>query len=937
LAGLLAATLSAGALVPVAAAAPLTKVALQGELLRLPADVTRLGAVPGAQVLHLEVGLTGRDPAGLDREVTAVSTPGSPQYRHYLTSAQYAAAYGPSPSEVWQVTTALRAEGLTVGTPSAGSNLLPVSGRAATVSSAFNTPLESIRLPGRITSLANTAAPQIPAALSGAITGIVGLSGLSLAHSMLLSQTSHAVAASAPATSHLAAHAVGAPQACGGAAGAAATSAYTSTQLADIYGLSDLFAQGRTGLGQTIAVLEFEQYSANDIATFESCYGLSNPVRSVTVDGTPPGSPSGTGESALDIELAAVNAPSSSLVVYQAPNQASGATSLDLLNRIASDDVAQTITTSWGVCEQDITPGNVQTEHAIFARMAAQGQTMVAASGDEGSEDCYQTDGGTELAVDDPGSQPDVVSAGGTSLPGGAVGNQTVWNNCGVANHGSCQNNPSRGASGGGYSGVWSKPSWQPAAAALGPATNRCGDAAGCRSVPDLSSSADPAHGVAAYFAAGGGWEVYGGTSAVAPAMAAFFADTNQGCAAPVGLVGPALYAADNGSNYTDVTSGNNDFTASNGGNWGAQAGYDPASGLGTPQEQNLAVALQGGDGCPAVASLSANSGPVTGAPAITITGGGLATASSVNFGSAGPGRILSAGSTSLLVQPPAAPADLCVDITVTNPQGTSVTSSADRYGFGSLSNCNGYRFVASDGGIFDFGSANFAGSTGNIALHAPIVGMATTPSGNGYWLVASDGGIFAFGDAPFYGSMGGTHLNQPIVGMAATPSGNGYWLVASDGGIFAFGGARFWGSTGSLNLNRPIVAMATTPTGNGYWLVASDGGIFTFGDAVFRGSTGGVALNRPIVGMAATLNGGGYWLVASDGGIFGFGNAAFHGSTGGISLNQPIVGMARTADSGGYWLVASDGGVFSFGDAQFYGSTGGIHLNRPIVGMAGG
>jgi len=78
---------------------------------------------------------------------------------------------------------------------------------------------------------------------------------------------------------------------------------------------------------------------------------------------------------------------------------------------------------------------------------------------------------------------------------------------------------------------------------------------------------------------------------------------------------------------------------------------------------------------------------------------------------------------------------------------------------------------------------------------------------GRGYWLVASDGGIFAFGDAQFYGSTGAIKLNSPIVGMSATPSGRGYWLVASDGGIFAFGDAQFYGSTGATKLNQPIIA----------------------------------------------------------------------------------------------------------------------------------
>jgi hypothetical protein len=245
------------------------------------------------------------------------------------------------------------------------------------------------------------------------------------------------------------------------------------------------------------------------------------------------------------------------------------------------------------------------------------------------------------------------------------------------------------------------------------------------------------------------------------------------------------------------------------------------------------------------------------------------------------------------------------------------------------------YWMVASDGGIFSFGNAAFAGSTGGIALNRPVVGMAPTASRGGYWLVASDGGIFAFGDAAFHGSMGGRPLNAPIVGMAATADGGGYWLVASDGGIFSFGDASFFGSMGGQRLNAPIVGMAPTRDALGYWLVASDGGIFSFGDAAFHGSMGGTPLNQPIVGVAATPDALGYWLVASDGGIFSFGDANFLGSTGGIALVRPAVAMAPTQDGRGYWIAASDGGVFSFGDAGFSGSEGGVVLNRPVVGMA--
>jgi hypothetical protein len=76
---------------------------------------------------------------------------------------------------------------------------------------------------------------------------------------------------------------------------------------------------------------------------------------------------------------------------------------------------------------------------------------------------------------------------------------------------------------------------------------------------------------------------------------------------------------------------------------------------------------------------------------------------------------------------------------------------------------------------------------------------------------VASDGGIFAYGSVQFWGSAGGIHLNKPVVGMASTPNGAGYWLVASDGGIFAYGNAPFYGSTGGITLNKPIVGMSSS------------------------------------------------------------------------------------------------------------------------------
>jgi hypothetical protein len=213
---------------------------------------------------------------------------------------------------------------------------------------------------------------------------------------------------------------------------------------------------------------------------------------------------------------------------------------------------------------------------------------------------------------------------------------------------------------------------------------------------------------------------------------------------------------------------------------------------------------------------------------------------------------------------------------------------------------------ITSHGGAPTFGSPALSG----VHLTQPIIGMAATPDGQGYWLVASDGGIFAYGDAQFFGSTGAMHLNEPIVGMAATPDGQGYWLVASDGGIFTYGDAQFFGSTGAMHLNQPIVGMAATPGGQGYWLVASDGGIFTFGDAQFYGSTGALHLNEPIIGMAATPDGKGYWLVASDGGIFTYGDAQFAGSLG--ASDERVMGIIINPLSTGYTLIETDGGALA-------------------------
>ena len=259
------------------------------------------------------------------------------------------------------------------------------------------------------------------------------------------------------------------------------------------------------------------------------------------------------------------------------------------------------------------------------------------------------------------------------------------------------------------------------------------------------------------------------------------------------------------------------------------------------------------------------------------------------------------------------------ISIPAASAETATVNTNFPIVGIAGTPDGRGYWEVASDGGVFSFGTAGFYGSTASIRLAAPVVGVNSTPDGKGYWLVASDGGVFAFGDARYYGSMAGKPLNSPVVGMSASPDGGGYWLTAKDGGVFAYGDAQFVGSMGGKPMNAPVVGISGSGGPAGYWLAGADGGIFAF-NAPFSGSMGGKPLNAPMVGIARSGPGDGYWMVGADGGVFGFGGAPVPGSMGGQNLAAPVVGIAGTPSGNGYWLAASDGGVFAFGDAPYLG-----------------
>ena len=126
-----------------------------------------------------------------------------------------------------------------------------------------------------------------------------------------------------------------------------------------------------------------------------------------------------------------------------------------------------------------------------------------------------------------------------------------------------------------------------------------------------------------------------------------------------------------------------------------------------------------------------------------------------------------------------------------------------------------------------------------------PADRRATTasPTGRGYWFVASDGGIFSFGDADFAGSTGGSPPGFPVTGMAATPDGRGYWSVTVAGQVFSFGAANYEGNA-PLPLAAVVVGIVAAP--GGYRIVDARG---TSSSARRPRAPGASAAGLPLVG----------------------------------------------------------------------------------------
>ena len=344
---------------------------------------------------------------------------------------------------------------------------------------------------------------------------------------------------------------------------ASPSGALTPVQVAQLYG----FPQGKTGKGQTVAIIELGGgYRTADLTTYFKSLGIPKPsVSAVAVSGatnTPGGD--ADGEVLLDIEVVGAVAPNAKIAVYFAPNTDAGF--FNAVTAAAHDKTRhpKIMSISWGQSEDAWTDQARNALNGALQDAANLGVTVCVASGDNGSSD-GETDG--KVHVDFPSSSPWVIACGGTKLTGsgGQISSEVVWNETALK----------EGATGGGVSRYFAKPTYQAnASVPVHPETQFVG-----RGVPDVAGDADPQTGY--IVRVDGKQQVIGGTSAVAPLWAGLAALANEGRATPVGFWNAALYSAPNGS-FNDITSGDN-------GAYHAATGWDPCTGLGTPVGSTLA------------------------------------------------------------------------------------------------------------------------------------------------------------------------------------------------------------------------------------------------------------------------------------------------------------------------------------------------------------
>ena len=613
-----------------------------------------------AAKMSVEVALAPGNNAGLQRTLKALYTKGSASYHHWLHTGQFDKSYAPGQATVTAVRNYLRGAGLTVE-QTASPFLVRATGSSQRVSAAFHTTLSTFRDPRGVKYFANSAAVRMPAAIAAQVYGVIGLTNTARLHDQVIRShnttrpAGHSSQSSTPVppacetpypTEQQLANAIlgisGFPFGYGGAPGC---NGLTPDQLNGIYGAPHVGARGQ-GKGVNIGVFELSAYQHSDITTFAQQFfgpAYTPPLVDVNVDGGPlnPQCPVGdqcppqfefyAGDIEVDADIEtqlAVSPAVSSLVVYNAPNDFTGQTALDEWTAIANANTVASVSSSWAVCENDVTAGYAQAENVVFEQMAAQGQSTFGAEGDTGAFSCIRSDGTTILNVLDPPSQPWVTSVGGTSFnnfnpgandtPSYPTGQETVWNYLDLCNPGPGSDGltgfdwcAGDGASGGGNSEFWGRPFYQ-----FGPGVNNPFTVTGngstncqlaatgtpCREDPDISANADENTPYAEFctgnantpfsicgqfsqFQTPPGWFGIGGTSLSSPVWSAIAADRDSFQRFRSGNLNPLLYLLYNLAPhvyFNDITGAGTPETHN--GFFPTTNGYDEATGIGTPR-----------------------------------------------------------------------------------------------------------------------------------------------------------------------------------------------------------------------------------------------------------------------------------------------------------------------------------------------------------------
>lgn len=538
--------------------------------------------------------------AALDALLQEQQTPGSPNYHKWMTPAEYASRFGLSTSDVEKVEGWLERQGFSIDRVANSRNAITFSGTVGQAESAFRTEIHQYRIDG-VTHIANANAVSVPSAFAGVVLSVRNISDFR-PHPL------HRVRAREAASPQYTFN-----------SGASHYHFLAPGDVATIYDLNPLYGGGYTGSGQTIVIVGQSAIVASDIAHFQRAAGLTAKAPVMTlVPNTGSSAVSDTGgdadESDLDVEWAGATAPAATIdFVYVGNSQQ--ASVFDAMNYAIDNNLGSVISTSYGACEAAFPSQEVKTLESWFEQANAQGQTIVAASGDNGATDCETStasDRATHgLAVDIPGSSPYVTAIGGTEFAADASAPGSYWNSSNGAGEASAiqyipemvwnDTSPSLGiqAGGGGASAIFGKPSWQRGAGVPND---------GKRDVPDISLNASPNHDGYLYCASGvdsssctngflngkGSPNVAGGTSFGAPIFSGILAILAQKLnAGRLGNVNPQIYtlAASNDSGaFHDTTSGNNKVPCAAGSTnctsspigYAAGPGYDLASGWGS-------------------------------------------------------------------------------------------------------------------------------------------------------------------------------------------------------------------------------------------------------------------------------------------------------------------------------------------------------------------